>query len=441
MTKRLRAGTDSARFVEIVRFISCHDCPRSAPRPSASTSRLSAGKGTLGATRAARSDRASGSCRFEDRAEPDPRHAPATLPLHPVELEVGNMNSIRSLKLIPHVLLGLATLAFGAMSASAQQTIVQYGSANTTSLAPTVVDGAVSANNLNAGPGLGLNTGSTFNFNGWDTASTTFDAAAAAGDFWTFGFSITDPNALVDLTTMDIRLDRSGTGPDDFEIRASVNGGASSSLLIGDFAGGSLGVNFLASTSRACPASRSATACCSRSLPGTRLRRPEPSIWRRSRSRAARTGSRSAATSRSCRNRRPPCSSPSASEASLRSVAATRASATDHVPPARASREGVTPPARPLSRKRQVARNRIETIRFRAFLMGERLDLVRRDRDPAIDRREIESRAAPIVVDQRRAAEIRMKQGNIGTPLVGNDGAGPSKFHAAAWGEPSRVEE
>jgi hypothetical protein len=155
------------------------------------------------------------------------------------------MKSIRSLKLIPHVLLGLATLAFGAMSASAQQTIVQYGSANTTSLAPAVVDGAVSANNLNAGPGLGLNTGSTFNFNGWDTASTTFDAAAAAGDFWTFGFSITDPNALVDLTTMDIRLDRSGTGPDDFEIRAAVNGGVSTSLLIGDFAGGSLGVNYL----------------------------------------------------------------------------------------------------------------------------------------------------------------------------------------------------
>lgn len=155
------------------------------------------------------------------------------------------MKRVQSFKLIPQVLLGLAMLACGAMSASAQQVIVQYGSANTTSLAPAVVDGSVSAANLEAGPGLGLNTGSTFNFNSWDVSSTTFEAAAAAGDVWTFGFSITDANALVDLSTMDIRLDRSGTGPDDFEIRASVNGGASTSLLIGDFAGGSLGVNFL----------------------------------------------------------------------------------------------------------------------------------------------------------------------------------------------------
>lgn len=155
------------------------------------------------------------------------------------------MKRVQSIKLIPHVLLGLAMLAFGAMSASAQQTIVQYGSANTTSLAPAIVDGSVSATNLDAGAGLGLNTGSTFNFNSWDTSSTSFENALAAGDVWTFGFSITDATSIVDLTTMDIRLDRSGTGPDDFEIRASVNGGAATSLLVGDFAGGTLGVNFL----------------------------------------------------------------------------------------------------------------------------------------------------------------------------------------------------
>ena len=37
------------------------------------------------------------------------------------------------------------------------------------------------------------------------------------------------------LATMDIRLDRSGTGPDDFEIQASVNGGTAVSLLTHDF--------------------------------------------------------------------------------------------------------------------------------------------------------------------------------------------------------------
>jgi len=155
------------------------------------------------------------------------------------------MKRIRSIKLIPQTLLGLAALAFGAMSASAQQTIVQYGTANVTSLAPAIVDSAVSATNLDAGTGIGLNTGSTFNFNGWDTANTSFADALADDEIWTWGFSVTDASSLVDLTTMDIRLDRSGTGPDDFEIRASVNGAAATSILVGDFAGGSLGVNFL----------------------------------------------------------------------------------------------------------------------------------------------------------------------------------------------------
>lgn len=155
------------------------------------------------------------------------------------------MNGIHSIKHIPHVLLGLAILALGASSASAQQTIVQYGTANTTSLAPAVVDPSVTASSLAAGSGLGLNTGSTFNFNGWDITSTSFENALAANDVWTWDFSVADPNALVDLTTLDIRLDRSTQGPDDFEIRASINGGASTSLLIGDFAGGSVGVNYL----------------------------------------------------------------------------------------------------------------------------------------------------------------------------------------------------
>ncbi|MBK7950632.1 MAG: PEP-CTERM sorting domain-containing protein [Deltaproteobacteria bacterium] len=155
------------------------------------------------------------------------------------------MNGIQSIKHIPHVLLGLAILALGATSASAQQTLVQYGTANTTSLAPAVVDPSVTASNLGAGSGLGLNTGSTFNFNSWNITSTSFENALAADDVWTWDFSVADPNALVDLATLDIRLDRSTQGPDDFEIRASINGGASTSILIGDFAGGSVGVNYL----------------------------------------------------------------------------------------------------------------------------------------------------------------------------------------------------
>lgn len=155
------------------------------------------------------------------------------------------MNFFKTIKLLVCVPLGLGILLLGAASASAQQTILQYGTANTASLAPAVVDPSVSGANLAAGAGIAVNAGSTFNFSSWDPTNISFADALADNEIWTFGFSVTGANSVVDLTTLDIRLDRSGTGPDDFEIRASVNGGSATSVLAYDFAGGSVGVNFL----------------------------------------------------------------------------------------------------------------------------------------------------------------------------------------------------
>lgn len=156
------------------------------------------------------------------------------------------MNRIAFFTLLSNFLLSLVLLSLTAASASGQQTIVQFGTAGgTTSLAPAIVDPNVSASNLEAGTGLGVLNFSTFNFNGWDPASTSFEDALAADDVWTWGFSVTGADAIVDLTTMDIRLDRSGTGPDDFEIRASVNGGPAASVLAFDFGGTTAGIDFL----------------------------------------------------------------------------------------------------------------------------------------------------------------------------------------------------
>ena len=114
-----------------------------------------------------------------------------------------------------------------AVSNARADLILEYQTAPSTTnamLAPSIENLAVSGDHLSAGSGLSPKTGSTWNWTSWDTASTSFGAAVATDDFWTWGFDVTD-SVSIDLTTMDIRLDRSGTGPDDFEIMASVNGG------------------------------------------------------------------------------------------------------------------------------------------------------------------------------------------------------------------------
>jgi hypothetical protein len=123
-------------------------------------------------------------------------------------------------------------------------TVVQYDAANNgvSSMAPVVTAAEVSADNMVAGSGLSTESGSTWNFKGWDGAS--FAGSVSSNDLWRWGFDVVQ-NVEIDLTTMDIRLDRSGTGPDDFEIQASVNGGTPVSLLTHNYNDSTSGVNFL----------------------------------------------------------------------------------------------------------------------------------------------------------------------------------------------------
>lgn len=151
----------------------------------------------------------------------------------------------------------LAAIVFASISnASSYAAIVlQYNTAASTdnpSLAPASADAAVTATNLSAGSGLTAANGSTYNWNQWDPASVSFADAVAANDFWTWGFTVSG-NATVALEDFDIRLDRSGTGPDDFEIQASVNGGAGVSLLTHDFGDSASGVDFTAVSLAALP--------------------------------------------------------------------------------------------------------------------------------------------------------------------------------------------
>ncbi|MCB1741849.1 MAG: PEP-CTERM sorting domain-containing protein [Gammaproteobacteria bacterium] len=154
-------------------------------------------------------------------------------------------------KTLPKILL-LAALTSTAAHAAI---ILEYQTASSTSnptLSPSVVDAAISGDALAAGSGLTAVNGSTWTWRDWGTgfggghsSATSFAEAVSENDFWTWGFDVTGAVEIA-LTTLDIRLDRSGTGPNQFEIQASVNGGAATSVLTGNFGDTSLGLDFVA---------------------------------------------------------------------------------------------------------------------------------------------------------------------------------------------------
>jgi hypothetical protein len=79
------------------------------------------------------------------------------------------------------------------------------------------------ADDIGRGSGIVQAAGTTFNSSGFSTTAASFSDAVTEGDYLTFGFTTTTP---VNLTDMDIRYDRSGTGPNNAQIQLSINGGA-----------------------------------------------------------------------------------------------------------------------------------------------------------------------------------------------------------------------
>lgn len=140
--------------------------------------------------------------------------------------------------------MSLAICSTAAVDAAVIFDYVSVGSNSNATISATNVDASVTADVLATGGGLNPNSTTTYNWRGWDIASTSYEAAVAAGDSFTWGFDVTAQWTTVTLTTMDIRLDRSSTGPDDVEIKASVNGATAVSLLTHDYNGSDSGVNF-----------------------------------------------------------------------------------------------------------------------------------------------------------------------------------------------------
>ena len=132
--------------------------------------------------------------------------------------------------------------------------VVQYPTAPSdpnATLAATIENG-VTATDLSTGGGLQSNTFSTWNWQDWGVTGSsgpyetypTFADAVANGKFWTWGFQVATGTTISDLT-LDTRLDRSGTGPNQVEIQASVNAGPAVSVLTFDYGTSGSGVDFI----------------------------------------------------------------------------------------------------------------------------------------------------------------------------------------------------
>ena len=99
--------------------------------------------------------------------------------------------------------------------------IVAYNAANATgSAAASEVLPGVTPLDLSRGTGLSAGSGGTFNSSGWTDELT---------DYLQWGWSASPPLSLTDL---DLRYDRSASGPASLEIRLSANGGPFETVFV-----------------------------------------------------------------------------------------------------------------------------------------------------------------------------------------------------------------
>ena len=129
--------------------------------------------------------------------------------------------------------LGVISASFGnTANADLVTSYVSVRAETNPTLSPTNTNPGVIATDLTAGNGITpfTGTGDTYNWSGWDGPANGFDSAVAAGQFWTWGFTVA-PNFVLDLTSLDIRLDRSPGGPTSFQLRLSINGNSGSIVL------------------------------------------------------------------------------------------------------------------------------------------------------------------------------------------------------------------
>jgi len=115
-------------------------------------------------------------------------------------------------------LIGLCS-GWGALPAQAEMIVAYDASNSPTGAAATEWLAGTTASALIRGSGLGAGTGATFNSSGWSDEPT---------DYLEWGWSSSVP---LDLSDLDIRYDRSTSGPSVIGIQLSINGGGYTSIF------------------------------------------------------------------------------------------------------------------------------------------------------------------------------------------------------------------
>lgn len=109
----------------------------------------------------------------------------------------------------------------GAGHSAAADIIVGYGPENASDASPALdVFSGLTPLPLTRGEGLSAGTGATFNSSGWTDEPT---------DYLQWGWT---SSVSLDLTHMDLRYDRSTSGPASVDIQLAVNGGAFESIFV-----------------------------------------------------------------------------------------------------------------------------------------------------------------------------------------------------------------
>lgn len=141
--------------------------------------------------------------------------------------------------------LSVAALAGAAFAGSASVISDWAAAPNGASIPGSNVAANISAIDLSRGAGLVLATGGTFNSNNWHEG-TDLASAQSNNNYLTWGVSVASGYEL-NLTDVEIRYDRSGTGPSVAEILMSTDGFATSTSVWSDGAVSDLGEdNFFA---------------------------------------------------------------------------------------------------------------------------------------------------------------------------------------------------
>lgn len=140
-----------------------------------------------------------------------------------------------------NAIFAVAVIAAAGTVASAQVLADWAAAPNGPSIAAMNVAAGVNAFDLSRGSGLAQASGGTFNSNGWDDAS---DAASALanGNFLEWGVGGFSGGSA---DSLEIRIDVSGTGPDFYQILASSDGFATSSVILDvDLMDNTVGVDY-----------------------------------------------------------------------------------------------------------------------------------------------------------------------------------------------------